>query len=150
MYFQVKSNWLDIEIKRQLIEHIRNRNSTFAGLVYTSAYWLRWCIRFHDSGKKNKDIKNVVLFNNIISLSGILIRLHSMLQCNGFFFTKTEGHLGIFKNWLLWLRWNEIIILQMFSSVAINYSYYSCFQPQVISFNPSRPMHFRKLYWNKN
>ena len=34
-----------------------------------------------------------------------------MLQCNGFFLTRTEGHLGIFKNWLFWFHWNEIFIL---------------------------------------
>ena len=57
-----------------------------------------------------------------------------MLQWNGFFFTKAEGLLGIFKNWLFWLHWNETCIPQMLSSVAINYSYYSCFQLQVISY----------------
>ena len=37
--------------KLELTEHIRNRNSIFVGLVYTSACWLRLCIRFYDSGK---------------------------------------------------------------------------------------------------
>ena len=57
-----------------------------------------------------------------------------MLQWNGFFFTKAEGRLEIFKNWLFWLHWNETCIPQMLSSVAINYSYYSCFHLQVISY----------------
>ena len=65
-----------LNFKLELTEHIRNRNSIFVGLVYTSVYWLRLCIRFYDSGKENKDITNVVFFNNIKyieRLSGILI-----------------------------------------------------------------------------
>ena len=42
-----------LNFKLELTEHIRNRNSIFVGLVYTSAYWLRLCIRFYDSGKEN-------------------------------------------------------------------------------------------------
>ena len=60
----------------ELTEHIRNRNSIFVGLVYTSAYRLRLCIRFYDSGEEKESIKNVVFFNNIKdieSLSGVLI-----------------------------------------------------------------------------
>ena len=65
-----------LNFKLELTEHIRNRNSIFVGLVYTSVYWLKLCIRFYDSGKENKDITNVVFFNNIKyieRLSGILI-----------------------------------------------------------------------------
>ena len=40
-----------LDFKLKLTEHIRNRNSIFASLVYTSAYWLRLSIRFYDSGK---------------------------------------------------------------------------------------------------
>ena len=40
-----------LDFKLKLTEHIRNRNSIFVCLVYTSAYWLRLSIRFYDSGK---------------------------------------------------------------------------------------------------
>ena len=65
-----------LNFKLELTGHISNKNSNFVGLVYTSSYWLRLCIRFYDSGKESKHIKNVGLFNNIkyiYSSSGILI-----------------------------------------------------------------------------
>ena len=55
-----KTNFITIclNFKLELTEHIRNRNSIFMGLVYTSVYWLRLYIRCYE----NKDIKNVVLY----------------------------------------------------------------------------------------
>ena len=119
-HWNKKTNFITtcLNFKLELIEHTRNRNSIFVGLVYTSAYWLRLCIKFYDSGKGKKRYQKCRMFNNMM-LSGMLIPsivLHSkliwMLQCNSFFFSKTEGHLGIFKNWLFWLHWNEIFILK--------------------------------------
>ena len=60
----------------ELTEHIRNRNSISVDLAYTSAYWLRLCIRVYDSGKGKQKNKNAILFNDIKyieSLSGLLI-----------------------------------------------------------------------------
>ena len=65
-----------LNFKLELTENIRNRNSIFVGLVYTSAYWLRLCIKFYDSGKEKQRYKKVVFFNNVMyieRLSGILI-----------------------------------------------------------------------------
>ena len=91
---------------------------------FTLAYlWLRLQLNknIRKQDKKNQEIKSNVV-----------------LQCNGFFFTKTEGHFEIFKKWLFWLHWNETFIPQMLSSVGINYSYQSCFQLQVISYKKQK------------
>ena len=93
-------------------------------------------------GKNNKDIKNVALFNNhtiYIELTTNTYSKHCFLGISKSGFVEQrvvniyiqlsscidalEGHLGIFKNWLFWLHWNEIFIPQMLSSVAINCSY---------------------------
>ena len=55
-HWNKKKNFITIclNFKLELIEHIRNTNSIFVGLVYTSAYGLRLCIRFYDSGKEKQ------------------------------------------------------------------------------------------------
>ena len=40
-----------LNFKLEFTEHIKNRNSIFVGIVYTSPYRLRLCIRFYDSGR---------------------------------------------------------------------------------------------------
>ena len=65
-HWNKKTNFITtcLNFKLELTEHIRNRNSIFVGIDYTSAYWLR-VSDFKIQGKENKNIKNVVLFNNI-------------------------------------------------------------------------------------
>ena len=65
-----------LNFKLELTERIRSRNSIFMDRIYKSAYWLKLCIKFYDSGKRKQSMKNVVLLVNIKhieSLSGILI-----------------------------------------------------------------------------
>ena len=52
-YWNKETNFIIncLNFKLELTEHIGNRNSIFVAFVYTSAYWLRLCIRFYDSGK---------------------------------------------------------------------------------------------------
>ena len=116
-----------LNFKLELTEHIRNRNSIFVDLAYTSAHWLRLCIRVYDSGKGKQKNKNAILFNAIerayqdylfqaLFFMDFKIWLYRVESCN-YLYPPVNLY------WLFWLHWNEMFIPQMFSSVAINYSY---------------------------
>ena len=47
-------------------------------------------------------------------------------------------YLAVNLYWFFWLHWSEIFIPKMLSSVAINSSYYSCFNLQVISYKKQK------------
>ena len=73
-----KTNFITtcLNFRLKLIEHIRNKNSVFVGLVYKSAFWLRLCIRFYNSGKGKQKYQKcrIVQQNKVyIELIGILI-----------------------------------------------------------------------------
>ena len=118
-----------LNFKLELTEHIRNRNSISVDLAYTSAYWLRLCIRVYDSGKEKQKNKNAILFNDIKyieSLSGYLFQTLFFMDFKIWLY-RVESCKYLYPPvnlyWLFWLHWNEMFIPQMLSSVAINYSY---------------------------
>ena len=118
-------------------ERIRNRNSIFVALVYTSAYQILWVRE-----RKTKISKTPYCLTS-------LCRAYQEYLFQALFFMDFKVWLyrvesckylypAVNLYWFFWLHWSEIFIPKMLSSVAINSSYYSCFNLQVISYKKQK------------